>query len=83
MLCPSCNSTQIFVRCTRQDTDASILRYRFCKSCKHKFFTLESQVDAKFIWHSTINSRVPKSIQREAILPAEKEAGLSSVICKP
>lgn len=83
MKCPECRCSNITVKYTRHDTKDTILRYRLCKICSHKWFTIESQVQARFIWHKDVPSRIPKTIQREPITKAELAAGETTILCKP
>lgn len=83
MKCPECKASRIYVVYTRQDTPSTILRYRRCQICSHRWFTLESKVEAKFHWSPDAKSRIPKTLIRDAVTPAEKEAGILTVTVRP
>ena len=75
MKCPNCGSVRIYVSYTRQETDKTIIRHRFCKICKHKFFTVESACQARFVWDKSGDSPIPKTIVREPLTTEELASG--------
>lgn len=75
MKCPECGGSRIYVTHTRHDTPETIIRYRRCFFCSHKWFTVEAQCQAKFTWHKDIRSSIPKAIQREPFTAKEREIG--------
>lgn len=51
MNCPNCDSRDIRVKMTRQDTTQSTIRFRSCTACKHNWFTAEVLIPQHAIRH--------------------------------
>lgn len=74
MKCPNCSSSLISVKVTKHDTNDTILRYRTCRSCAHKWFTVEAQCEATFIYRKRPRGQRPLLISRQAFTPDEQVA---------
>jgi transcriptional regulator NrdR family protein len=51
MNCPKCNSRAIRTKMTRQDSEASVVRFRSCAPCGHNWYTVEIGIPQHAIRH--------------------------------